>query len=395
MKRTTIFLIALALSATPAVAAPKSITVKKLTSVAISHKAEFLVTSGKSIITIGNSDGINSNILLTGVDPNGVVLWQKSIDSGVDEVALAATTDTAGNIWLAGASSMKVSAESSTVTVVADNPDGVISEPISQLRNDMNQLTIWKVSSSGEIISTFSSNPLSAPPLVNALSANSTGISIVGSILEKPFVQNVTAQGTFGKISSIGSSQTSLNAIVRHADGSASIFGASSETLGGKKLAGRRDGVLIKVSKSGQITSVVRSSAPKTDRSWISANSSLALTGYLKTGNRIETAFTKFTSAFVPTWTLRVPSLGTSLVTSSGSNTFGALTSQSSITGIVGWKPSTPSLLLLSFDQKGVIAAAYGSSEMTEPLALTYSKDLGIIGLARTSAQSLALFRAP
>jgi hypothetical protein len=212
---------------------------------------------------------------------------------------------------------------------------------------------------------------------------------------DKPFIQSVSAQGAFGKLISIGTSKSSLNAIVRHADGTISVFGTSSETLGGKKLAGLRDGVLIKIAKSGAIASVVRSSAPKADRSWVAADSTLFLTGYVKSGKVIETAFTKFTAAFAPSWTLRVPSLGTSAVVGAGATTYGAFASQAAVSGVIGWKPTVPSLLLLSFDSKGVVTGAFGSNEITEPIALAYSKELGLIGLAKTTNQSVSLFKLP
>ena len=394
MKRIALFLVLLIVGASPAVAAPKSVAVKKLNVIAVNQGAEKLVISGKTIVTVGNTDGINSNIQLTGLDINGVQLWQKTIDSGVDEVALAVAADATGNIWLAGASSPIVASESVTSPVQAENPDGVVVEPVSKIRGDMNLLTIWKVSLTGDLMATYTSVQ-SAPALISAISVNSSGASVTGSLQGKPFIQSVTAQGSFGKLISIGTSKSSLNAIVRHSDGTISVFGTSAETLGGKKLAGVRDGVLIKVSKTGAITSVVRSSAPKADRAWIAADASLALTGYVKSGKVIESAFTKFTTAFAPTWTLRVPSLGTSTVVSAGTTTYGAIASNSAVSGVLGWKPTTPSLLLLSFDSKGVVTGAFGSSDIAEPIALRFSKDLGLVGLAKTSSQSVSLFKLP
>ena len=175
-------------------------------------------------------------------------LWQKTIDSGVDEVALVAATDPLGNIWLAGASSKVVAHESATAQAQAENSDGVVLEPVTQLRGDMNVLTLWKVSSQGDLLGTYSSAQ-SAPALINAISVNASGVSIAGTMQDKPFIQSANSQGVFGKAISIGTTKTTLNAIVRHADGTLSVFGTSSETLGGKKLAGVRDGVLIKVSK--------------------------------------------------------------------------------------------------------------------------------------------------
>jgi hypothetical protein len=388
MKRTALLLALLTIGTSSAFAAPKPLEVKKLTLIAVNQSAEKLVISGKTLVTVANTDGVNSNILLTGLDVTGVQLWQKTIDSGVDEVALAATADPMGNIWLAGASSKVVVPESATVQIQAENLDGVLLEPITQLRGDMNVLTLWKVSSQGELLGTYSSAQ-SAPALINAISVNASGVSIAGTMQDKPFIQSANSQGVFGKAISIGTTKTTLNAIVRHADGTLSVFGTSSETLGGKKLAGVRDGVLIKVSKTWALSTVVRSSAPKADRSWLVADSTLALTGYVKTGKVIETAFTKFTSAFAPTWTQRVTSLGTSTVVSAGKTTYGAFNT----TSLFAWKPGTPSVALVAFDSKGVMTAAYGSSEITEPIALVYSKELGLVGLARSTSQALSLFK--
>lgn len=391
MRRIAIFLILLLVGTTPAVAAPKSVALKKLTTVATVAGAEKLVLSGKTLVTVSNSDGPNTNILLTGMDIKGIQLWQKTIDSGADEVALATAVDPLGNIWLAGAASSITAPESATAVIQAENPDGVVAEPTTKLRGDLSVLTLWKVSPLGEVIATYSSPQLS-PPLINAISVNSSGVSLVGQLQDRPFLLSANNAGTFGKLLSIGTAKTELNAVVRHGDGSISVFGSSAETLGGKKLAGVRDGVLIKVSKTGAIASVVRSSAPKANRSWLSADSTLALTGYVKSGKVIESAFTKFTTAFAPTWTLRVPSTGSSLVQSAGTTTYGALQSSSVVSGVTGWRPTAPSLLLLSFDAKGVMTSAFGSTELTEAISLSYSKDVGLVGLARTSTQSVAIF---
>ena len=393
MKRFALFLALLLVGITPAVAAPKSVAVKKLSIIA-TVSAEAMVVTGKTIITVSNTDGVNSNILLTGMDISGTQLWQKTIDSGVDEVALASAVDPLGNVWLAGASSVQVAVESATAPIQAENPDGVIAEPVTKLRADMNLLTLWKVSPLGDLLGTYTLSQ-SAPALINAISVNANGVSIVGQLLDKPFVLSATSTGVFGKVLSIGTSKTALNTVVRHTDGSVSVFGSSAETLAGKKLAGVRDGVLIRVSKTGAITSVVRSSAPKANRAWLSADSTLALTGFVKSGKIIETAFTKFTMAFAPTWTMRVPSLGTSTVLTSANTTYGAISSNSAVTGVIGWKPTSASVLLLALSNKGVIAGAYGSSEISEPISLSYSKELGLVGLAKTATQTVALFKLP
>jgi hypothetical protein len=393
MKRFALFLALLLVGITPAVAAPKSVAVKKLSIIA-TVSAEAMVVTGKTIVTVSNTDGVNSNILLTGMDISGTQLWQKTIDSGVDEVALASAVDPLGNVWLAGASSVQAAVESATAPIQAENPDGVIAEPVTKLRTDMNLLTLWKVSPLGDLLGTYTLSQ-SAPALINAISVNANGVSIVGQLIDKPFVVSATSTGVFGKVLSIGTSKTALNTVVRHTDGSVSVFGSSAETLAGKKLVGVRDGVLIRVSKTGAIASVVRSSAPKANRAWLSADSTLALTGFVKSGKIIETAFTKFTMAFAPTWTMRIPSLGTSTVLTSTNTTYGAISSSSAVTGVIGWKPTSASVLLFALSNKGVIAGAYGSSEISEPISLSYSKELGLVGLAKTATQTVALFKLP
>jgi hypothetical protein len=388
----TILISSLTLSATAIAAPTKSVILKKLDPLVSAPLAEGLVSSGKTLITYSNTGGTNSNILITGLDATGAQQWQKSIDAGADEIALAATVDSTGNLWFAGDSAPVTPVDTATVQLPADNPDNVVAEPQTKLRADMNLLTLWKVSPTGDLLATYSLAQTS-PALINGISVNTSGISIIGQLEDKPFVVSVSATGTFGKVTTIGTSKTQLNAVVRNSDGTVNVFGTSSETLASKKNVGVHDGVLIKVSKLGTIATVIRSSAPKADRSWISADNTLALTGYVKTGKVIETAFTKFTAAFAPTWTIRIPSAGDSQVLTTGTTTYGALSSNSSITGVTGWKPATPQLVVLAFNAKGVITSAYGFPALSTPLALTYSKEFGLYGLAKTADGSVSLFK--
>ena len=373
-------------------AVQKKVAVKKVTTVLSVPGAEMLAVSGSSIITIATVDSQTTDIVLSAVNGTGVSLWQKVIDSGVDEVAMATTVDGAANVWLAGFSSQAKSAFTETASVVAENPDAITLEAAEELRGDLNVLTVWKISPVGELLATYTSQ-YDLPGLINSISVNKSGLSIVGVLSEKPFLQNISAAGEFSQQASIGTSKTTINTVVRNSDGSSSLFGSSTETLGGKKLAGVRDGVLVKTSKSGAIASVVRSSAIKGDRSWLSADSSLLLSGYVKVGKTTETAITKFTSTFVPTWTIRFASTGQSRAITGAGISYAAMGSKSAIASITGWKPSKAQLLVVVFDAKGVMTSAFGSSELSEPLALAYSKELGIVGLALNADQSPAVFR--
>ena len=392
MKRLLLLVFAASLVLPTASAAPKAVAVKKLDIVASAVSAEGLVATGKTLVTYSNTGSTNSNIELTGLDVAGVQQWLRTIDSGVDEIATAATVDAAGNIWLAGSSAAVTVPESVTAAIAAENPDGVVAEELPKVRSDMNQITIWKLSPIGELLATFLSVQTS-PALVSALSVNSSGISLVGVLADRPFLISATPTGEFAKPLFIGTNKSALNAVVRSPDGSVNLFGESSETLGGKKVAGARDGILVKVSKAGAITSVVRSSAIKAQRSWLAADSTLTLTGYVKSGKVIESAFTKFNSSFVPTWTMRIPSTGSSTVLTAAGITYGALSSNSAIKGVTGWKPTTPTLLLATFTNKGVMTGAYADSQLSAPISLVYTKELGLCGLARGSADSISIFR--
>lgn len=392
MKKLLLLIFAASLLSPTASAAPKAVAVKKLDIVASAVNAEGLVATGKTLVIYSNTGSTNSNIELTGLDVAGVQQWVRTIDSGADEIATAATVDAAGNIWLAGSSAAVTVTESVTAAIPAENPDGVVAEELPKVRSDMNQITIWKLSPVGEPLATYLS-PQNSPALISALSVNSSGISLVGVLADRPFLISANPTGVFAKPLFIGTNKSALNAVVRSPDGSVNLFGESSETLGGKKLAGTRDGILVKVSKTGAITSVVRSSAIKAQRSWLAADSTLTLTGYVKSGKVIESAFTKFNSSFAPTWTMRIPSTGSSTVLTAAGTTYGALSSNSSIKGVTGWKPTSPTLLLATFTSKGVMTGAYADSQLSAPISLVYTKELGLCGLAKGSGESISIFR--
>lgn len=392
MKFLAVLIAALLAFSTPAEAAQKRIAVKKIEKIAVVPAAELLVANGTSLITISNVDSITSDITLNAIDISGAALWSSIVDSGGDEIAMAAAKDSGGNLWIAGFSSTPALQESATATTTPENPDSVVVEPSQVSRSDLNRLTIWKISSAGELLGSFNSDE-NLPGLINSISATGTGLSIVGQYNQRSFIQSVSSNGTFGKVIYIGTSKTTLNAVVRNTDGSASVFGHSTETLGGKKLAAKQDGVLIKISKSGTLTSVVRSSAIKAMRSWLSADSNFLLSGYVKVGKKAESAITKFTPAFSPAWTIRVPSTGDSLAITAGKSSLAAVNSNAPITSLIGWNPAKPSLLLLTFDAKGLITSAKGSAELSIPLALSYSKEIGAVGLAKSSDGSVALFK--
>ena len=369
---------------TGAHAAPKAVSTKQLTPLIQSVKAEGLAASKKAIVTYENLFGVTADIKVRAFDFAGAEIWSKTIDSGLDEVATSLAVDAEGTLWLAGNSAIAAQSESATASVGALNPDGIEVENIQPLRTDMKNLTIWQINSSGELV-----NQTSIPNvvLVDAISVSSSGISILASRESGQFLMSFAA-GKFSSELKFGTTKTKLNALVRSPDGTTYLVGSSSETLGGKKLVGRVDGVLIKVAKTGAIISVVRSSAPKAIRSWQSTTSSLFVTGSVRSGFSVESALTKFNSSFAPIWTTRMASSGSTLSSAGPNGSFYAiLEPTSAVKGVTGLKIVKGQSVVLQFDSKGVLIGAYSSADLIAPVASAYSSGAGLVLL--TSAGKL------
>ncbi len=355
--------------------APKSISVKPLKVFSQGSSAEAIVANSKAIFTYENIFGQSADIKIRAIDFTGSEIWSKTVDSGLDELASAMAVDSQGTLWLVGNVAIAPQPESATAATGALNPDGIEVENIPPLRADMKNISVWQISTTGEIIG---QNTIATVALIDAISVSSSGLSILASRDSEPFLIRFS-EGKFSKELKIGSAKTKLSAITRSGDGTTYLFGSSSETLGGKKLVGRVDGILIKVAKTGSITSVVRSSAPKGIRDWQSTTSSLFVTGSVKSGTIVESAITKFNSSFIPTWTTRISSTGRTLAISGAKGSFYAiLEPTSAIKGITGLKVVKGQSVVLQFDSKGLLINAFTSAELTSAIASTYSSTAGL-----------------
>lgn len=369
---------------TTASAAPKLVTVKSAVKWAESAEVELFAVTAESVITLKNVLSNTSNIEIQARDFAGTSLWSKTIDLGSDEVATAISADNQGNIWLAGNSAAAASAETTTATGSALNPDNVAIENVTPLRPDMRQLTLWKINKVGEVTETYS-NVQSEISIVDAISVSPTGVSVIGSRESGPFLVSANLKGEFGKELKIGTAKTKLNSVVRLGDGTINLFGSSTETLLGKKLVGREDGVLIKVSKTGAISSVVRSSAPRAQRIWTSATSTLFLTGSVKSGTTSESAITKFTSSFAPTWTTRFASTGNTLASNGSDNSFYAvLEPTAAVKGLAPTKLVKGQSIVLQFDSKGSLINAFTAAELSQVKSTGFSAGGGLFLLTET-----------
>jgi hypothetical protein len=391
VKRLLSFVLIAGLLVAPAAhAAPKKIAVQPLqllTTVGTPEEVSGVVASGKSLIVYGSKA---AKAYARAVDTTGKELWNLSLDQSLASIATAAVVDSVGDIWIAGATPLALGLTPPSPAATPINPDNAAAVPTTNVGN-LQAVTLWRVTAAGVLAGT-NTLPTSSVVFPTALSVDRNGASIVGIIgTEKGsagFFVNSDKAGVFGKLLQIGSVTTTADAVVRHTDGSFTVVGSSSETLAGKKVAGITDGVLIKISKAQKITSVVRSSAAKGKRIWNSATSTLLLGGEVVAGGKTETAITKFSSSFAPTWTYRFASTGPAITVGS---TYAVFISTGA-TPQLNWNPRVATPLLLTFNAKGaVVAADSGPVGQRELLGAVLSKELGLL-VVTASADTVSIF---
>ncbi len=384
MKRLLSLVVISSLFFTPANAAPKKPVVKSLkllTTVGSIDEFAGLVTSGKTIMVYGNKA---DKSFVKALDLMGKELWNIELDKASPSVVSAATVDSSGVIWLAGSTSLARAIPAPSPTASALNPDKTT--PVADIFSaDLDTFSLWSLNPTTQSLAQYTLQ-LSSPVLINAIAVDKNGITAVGS---SGIIINTDLAGVIAKPIVVGTELTIFESVVKNIDGSVTVVGSSSETLGGKKLVGKVDGVIIKVSKAGKLITVVRSSAPKASRNWLSATNSLLLGGEVVTGVKVESAITKFSNAFAPTWTYRFATSGK--VFTAGL-TFAFFQSKGAITQLANWTPKSTQGLLLIFDAKGVITAGLSTPiEQKDVLGLYISKDLGLLCIT-SSADTVSIF---
>ncbi len=373
----------------------------------LSDQTVGMAVRGKVIYVIGTITGVaTTDGFVQVLDGTGKVQWSLPLDNGLNEIATAATFDSSGNIWIAGSAQTPVpsptptasptpsqtpsvsaspSATPSPSTTVL-NPDGVTTDPVLPLRTDLTSLVLWKVSPAGVLLGTYASE-IGAPFLIRSAAFANNAINVVGILSTSSGHAGMLVQsdlnGTFIKPIMIGKSDTELNAIAKRSDGALLVSGSSSETIAKQGRKGIKDGISVIVLPTGTISTVVRSSNTSSTRSWQSTTNSFFLGGDASAAGKKEAVVTKFSTKLIPTWTARFPSSSPALTVDSSTSHFLALSSTGAIAGLKGWKPSKASLLLVSLDSKGTLIGAYGAPQIAAPMAIGYSRELGIVVLGR------------
>jgi hypothetical protein len=374
-----------------AVAAPKPVVVKPMVAMNLATP----ITEDTKMLVVGSSIVLLNDASVRAIGADGNEKWRLALTQGASSIATAIAADSLGNIWIAGSSAnARVVAPGAVPSTPPVNPDNVVVDPKVPVRADLTVATVWKISNAGALLSTFTADN-TTPILVNSIAVNAKGFLLGGINATSTGTSGVVIasdlDGKFGKSIYLGAADTSIDAVALGTDSSVYAMGSSTETLAGKKIAGVRDGIIAKYSSAGKLTSLVRSSAAKAKREWNSATNSLLLAGSVQAGTKVESALTRFATNLSPIWTYRFASTGSTIAALGPSGTnYAAFVSKSAIKGISNWKPSKPTALVLTFDSKGAISDARSASGV--PIALGYSKDLGVV-LMSSGQTAVSIFR--
>lgn len=379
-----------------------------VTTLSPSDQTVGMVVKGKMIYLFGTITGVvSTDGFIQALDATGTVQWSLPLDNGGNEIATTATVDPAGNIWVVGstpknspspsptASSTPTPTLSATPTPTSTptptptpspsvlNPDGVTVVSPIPMRPDLTSLSLWKVSPTGALLATYTVD-IGSAFLPRAVSISNT-IAVAGIVSTASGMAGLLIQadvnGNFGKPLIVGKVNTQFKAIAKRSDGSLVLLGSSTETIANQKRQGNQDGIVVVVSPTGKISSVVRSFNSASARSWNSATNSFFFGGDSVGKAKTEAVVTKFGTSMVPSWTMRFASTGPALTVDSSSSHFLLFPSVGAVPGVKGWKPRKSAALVLGLNSKGVLNGAYGASAITGPMAIGYSRDLGLVVL--------------
>jgi hypothetical protein len=350
----------LIVSTTPLVAAPViPLTIVK--AVPMDQDIAGMLVGDAAIYLFGNTP---TGGYVTALNKDGSQKWLHSFSDQTAFTISAGALDASGNIWLAGASAAPIAiAGAANPLPSAANPDGVVIGDEGAIRPDLNNLTLWKVSSAGSGAGKYEL-PLTQPVLPTSLSINKSGISLVAWQSAGSLFVAADLTGKFGKPLRVGKTTTTLDKVIRNSDGSSILLGSGTELFLGNNAIGVRDGLIIKVDTTPKIVQSVRSGEKGATRNWASATSSLLLGGYLKSKTTSLATITKFGTTLKPTWTVRYKATSGAVVANGASSTTYAAYENSG------------SGTLQTFDKNGKVVST--NSFFDRPIAVAFNKTFGL-----------------
>lgn len=135
------------------------------------------VESATATPALGKSDGY-----VAAISSTGVFQWEVRLGTALDDIATAIVRDKAGNYWVMGASSQPIAPTAIAPVESTLNPDSATVETTTAPAT-FNRLILWKLSSSGTLLSTFQYD--STQELYpKVLTLGSTSLSITGDLAD-------------------------------------------------------------------------------------------------------------------------------------------------------------------------------------------------------------------
>ena len=334
-------------------------------------------TESASSTWISGSLGGLSDGFVVSYSSLGAPLWNLRLGSSANEIATSTAIDIDGSIWVAGAGTAITTPTPSTTQGKALNPDNVVLDPLQPSNTPLNQIKLWQVSSTGNLLNTFevvSENIIHPKKLL----ISGPNLIIVGDIYEKSAVKGfyitATKTGVFSPIIKYGIKSTQINSALSSSDGSIIAVGSSGDLLLKTKPISKIDAVTLKISATGLLQQAARATLKSTTRTWSSIDSGLLQGGKVSYSNKTESAITKFSALNKPVWNVRYLSKSTALVTS-GKNSWATFISSGLIKGVPTWKPKAATPVLLELGKKGEVITSY---TLTAPsVAIASNNEIG------------------
>ena len=305
----------------------------------------------------------------------------------LQDIATSVIADSDNTFWVLGASESSVALTTAETNVIVINPDSITVSKETNRSLGLLTTNVWHISASGELIGTIKYQSVT-PIMPRDLATSPDGLVIVGDLMvtngRVGQVLFCNLASTCNVITKIGVRDTSLRGLLRNQDGTYFLIGKSADPILKTKLVGVVDGVIFTLSSKGVLKSVVRSSLPKTLRSWESVSDSYLLGGFAQSTKLSEATITQFNQSAKPLWSIRINATTSALIAGNSA----ILVSKGGIPTLTNWKPKSATLIFLEFDNKSAIKVARSISGGRSPVSISYQRATGYSIIAETGVEN-------
>jgi hypothetical protein len=153
------------------------------TSIAVVGTVEAGLADLVTTPTLGGSDGFIANL-----DKSKKLIWNLRLGSANDDIATAITRDREGFFWVVGATSKPLDSATAVIDSSVVNLDSVTVEAVTNPKNTLTRLVLWKIGANGELSQTFfyDASGLIAPA---AMTITGTSLKITGNLTQELVTQ--------------------------------------------------------------------------------------------------------------------------------------------------------------------------------------------------------------